>query len=128
LTYNGKKDLTLNIMKKYFEDVVEDSEEKNFFINFINDYKTINQFNINKPMTQKDLITFFKFYNFGQISDSFFTDLIDILKGEDNQEKKKISIGNQAMLKGLRPENKNKKDKRVLSNYVKKDMKMKIKK
>ena len=121
LTYNGKKDLTLNIMKKYFEDVVEDSEEKNFFINFINDYKTINQININKPMTQKDLTTFFKFYNFGQISDSFFTDLIDILKGEDNQEKKKISIGNQAMLKGLRPENKNKKDKRVLSNYVNKE-------
>ena len=122
LTYNGKKNLTLNIMKKYFEDIIEDSEEKNFFLNFIDAYKSINKININKPMNQKDLITFFKFYNFGQISDSFFTDLIDILKDDDGKEKKKLSIDNQAMLKGLKNQGKNsEQDKRVLSNYVNKE-------
>ena len=122
LTYNGKKNLTLNIMKKYFEDIIEDSEEKNFFLNFIDAYKSINKININKPMNQKDLITFFKFYNFGQISDSFFTDLIDILKDDDGKEKKKLSIDNQTMLKGLKNQGKSsEQDKRVPSNYVNKE-------
>ena len=122
LTYNGKKNLTLNIMKKYFEDIIEDSEEKNFFLNFIDAYKSINKININKPMNQKDLITFLKFYNFGQISDSFFTDLIDILRDDDGKEKKKLSIDNQAILKGVKNQGKNREqDKRVLSNYVNKE-------
>ena len=70
-------------MKKYFEDIIKDSEEKKFFLHFIDAYKSINNININKTMNQKHLLTFLKFYNFGQISDSFFTVLIDILKDDD---------------------------------------------
>ena len=119
LTYNGKKDLTLNTMKKYFEEIIEDSEGKNFFLNFIDKYKSINKININRPMNLKDLITFFKFYNFGQISDSFYNNLIEILKGDYFKEKKKLSIDNPVMLKGINNQDKKReKDKRVLSNYV----------
>ena len=120
LTNNGEKDLTLNIMKNYFRDILEDSEDKDFLLNFIDQYKTINKINVNRPMTEKDLIIFLKFYNFGQNSNSFFYDMINILKDEDKSERKRLNFENKVILKGFKQENKNQKekDKKIINNYV----------
>ena len=120
LTANGKKDITFNSMKKLFIDIIEDSEEKNFFLNFIDEYKTINKIFLNRPMNQKDLITLLKFYNFGQTSDSFFIDMINILRDEDSNVKKKFNIDNKVMLKGYKQEKKREKYKKPINNYINK--------
>jgi len=83
LTDGGKKDISLNKLKRYFNKVLMDSSEKDYFINFIDEYKKINEINVNKPMSQKDLVKFLKYYNFGQMSDLYLIDLINILRDSD---------------------------------------------
>ena len=101
LTNNGKKDLTFNIMKKYFNDVLQDSEEKKYFLKFIEEYRSTNKINSNKPLNQKDLINFLKYYNFGQNSDVYLTDLINIIRDDDIKDKKKLNIDDKNLIRGL---------------------------
>ena len=101
LTNNGKKDLTFNVMKKYFNDVLQDSEEKKYFLKFIEEYRSTNKINSNKPLNQKDLINFLKYYNFGQNSDVYLTDLINIIRDDDIKDKKKLNIDDKNLIRGL---------------------------
>ena len=79
LTGNGKKSTNLNILKNYFEEILEDNNEKKYFLEFINEYKIIDQNNVNQNMNLKDLVRFLKFYNFGRYSNEYLQELINIL-------------------------------------------------
>ena len=89
LTGNGKKSTNLNILKNYFEEILEDNNEKKYFLEFINEYKIIDQNNVNQNMNLKDLVRFLKFYNFGRYSNEYLQELINILTEEKNFNKKK---------------------------------------
>ena len=102
LTYNGKKELTLNTMKNYFDDILEDSLEKQFFLKLLDEFKFINKININKPMNQKDLIKFLKFYNFGENTSDYLIDLINVIKGDDIKDKQKLKFDNRLMNMGFK--------------------------
>ena len=119
LTNNGKKDLTFNIMKKYFNDVLQDSEEKKYFLKFIEEYKTTNKINSNKPLNQKDLINFLKYYNFGQNSDVYLTDLINIIRDDDIKDKKKLNIDDKNIIRSINQQQ-NKRQKKI-NNFLGKD-------
>ena len=88
LTGNGKKSTNLNILKNYFEEILEDNNEKKYFIEFISEYKIIDQNNVNQNMNLKDLVRFLKFYNFGRYSNEYLQELINILTEEKNINKK----------------------------------------
>ena len=83
LTGNGRKIASLNVLKNYFDKILMDSLDKKFFIEFIDEYKTINKINVSQTMNLKELIYFLKFYNFGQKSNNYLIELINILKDEE---------------------------------------------
>ena len=94
LTGNGKKKLNLNILKQYFEEILEDSPEKKYFIEFINEYKIIDKNSVNQNMNLKDLVKFLKFYNFGRYSNEYLENILNILLDENNKEKKNNKYSN----------------------------------
>ena len=94
LTGNGKKKLNLNILKQYFEEILEDSPEKKYFIEFINEYKIIDKNSVNQNMNLKDLVKFLKFYNFGRYSNEYLEIILNILLDENNKEKKNNKYSN----------------------------------
>ena len=94
LTGNGKKKLNLNILKQYFEEILEDSPEKKYFIEFINEYKIIDKNSVNQNMNLKDLVKFLKFYNFGRYSNEYLENILNILLDEKNKEKKNNKYSN----------------------------------
>ena len=83
LTGNGRRDASLNVLKNYFDQILADSLDKKFFIEFINEYKTINKVNISQTMNLKELVQFLKYYNFGRQSNKYLIDLINILKDQE---------------------------------------------
>ena len=118
LTNNGKKDITLNNLKKYFNNVLQDSSEKQYFINFIDEYKKINEINVNKPMNQKDLVKFLKYYNFGQMSDLYLIDLINILRDDDMNGKQELNNDNK-IFRGFKQQKQNERERKI-NNYISK--------
>ena len=80
LTGNGRTPHTLNSMKNYFDNVLEDSIEKRTFLKFIDEYKLISKANPSQKMSLTDVVIFLKYYSFGQKSYSYLEDLINILK------------------------------------------------
>ena len=87
LTGNGRKVASLNVLKNYFDQILLNTLEKKFFLEFINEYKTINKVNISQSMDLKDLVQFLKYYTFGQNDNNYLNDLLNILKSEDEKEK-----------------------------------------
>ena len=87
LTGNGKRNTDLNILKNFFEEILEDSNEKKYFIEFINEYKIIDKNNVNQNMNLKDLVKFLKFYNFGRYTNEYLQNLLNILIEEKQKEK-----------------------------------------
>ena len=87
LTGNGKKSMNLNSIKKLFERILEDNNEKKYFIEFINEYQYIDKNNINQNMNLKDLVRFFHYYNFGRLSNEYLEEILNILIAEDKKEK-----------------------------------------
>ena len=87
LTGNGKKNTNLNILKNYFQEILEDNNDKQYFIEFINEYKVIDK-NINQNLNLKELVRFLKFYNFGRYSNEYLQAIINILTEEKNNNKK----------------------------------------
>ena len=87
LTGNGKKSMNLNSIKKLFERILEDNNEKKYFIEFINEYQYIDKNNINQNMNLKDLVKFFQYYNFGRLSNEYLEEILNILIAEDKKEK-----------------------------------------
>ena len=82
LTNEGRKLISLNDMKNIFDKVVEDSSDKNFFLNFIDKYKIINKNRINQNLILSDLIRLLKFYGFGQNSYEFLENIKNVLTPE----------------------------------------------
>ena len=87
LTGNGKKNTNLNILKNYFQEILEDNNDKQYFIEFINEYKAIDK-NINQNLNLKELVRFLKFYNFGRYSNEYLQAIINILTEEKNNNEK----------------------------------------
>ena len=87
LTGNEKKNTNLNILKNYFQEILEDNNDKQYFIEFINEYKVIDK-NINQNLNLKELVRFLKFYNFGRYSNEYLQEIINILTEEKNNNKK----------------------------------------
>ena len=87
LTGNGKKGMNLNSIKKLFERILEDNNDKKYFIEFINEYQYIDKNNINQNMNLKDLVKFFQYYNFGRLSNEYLEEILNILIAEDKKEK-----------------------------------------
>ena len=87
LTGNGKKSMNLNGIKKLFERILEDNNDKKYFIEFINEYQYIDKNNINQNMNLKDLVKFFQYYNFGRLSNEYLEEILNILIAEDKKEK-----------------------------------------
>ena len=86
LTGNGKRNANLIILKNYFEQILEDTPDKKYFIEFIDEYKIIDKNNVNQNMNLKDLVKFLKFYNFGRFSNEYLQDLKSILIDENRKE------------------------------------------
>ena len=87
LSGNGKKNTNLSILKNMFEEILEDTNEKKYFIEFINEYKVIDKNNVNQNMNLKDLVKFLKFYNFGRYTNEYLQNLLNILIDEKEKEK-----------------------------------------
>ena len=81
-----KKNTNLNILKNYFQEILEDNNDKQYFIEFINEYKVIDK-NINQNLNLKELVRFLKFYNFGRYSNEYLQEIINILTEEKNNNK-----------------------------------------
>jgi hypothetical protein len=77
----------LNILKNLFENILEDTNEKKYFIEFINEYKIIDNNNINQNMNLKDLVKFLKFYNFGRFTNEYLQNILNILIDEKEKGK-----------------------------------------
>ena len=82
VTNEGRKLIGLNDIKNTLDKNVEDSDDKNYLMNFIDKYKIINKNRINQNLILNDLIKFLKYYGFGQDSYSFLENLINVLKPE----------------------------------------------
>ena len=87
LTGNGKKNANLNSIKKLFEQILEDNNDKQYFIEFINEYQYIDKNNINQSMNLKDLVKFLQYYNFGRLSNEYLEQILNILMAEEKKEK-----------------------------------------
>ena len=92
LTNGGKRQMTLNDMKNYFDKILEDSPDKRNLIIFIDKYKIINKNRINQYLTMPDMIKFLQFYGFGQKSYIFLDNLLSVLEPDYPKEKVNINL------------------------------------
>lgn len=104
LTHGGKNQLTLNDMKNYFDKILEDSPDKQHFLNFIDKYKIINKNRINQYLVLPDMIRFLQFYGFGDNSYNFLKNLVNILE-PDNSPQDNQNINNNYLIKNFEQKN-----------------------
>ena len=116
LTGNEKRNANLIILKNYFEQILEDTPDKKYFIEFIDEYKLIDKNNVNQNMNLKDLVKFLKFYNFGRFSNEYLQDLKSILIDENRKEtnSKKICKNKKLTQKQNDKDNQGK----IINNYL----------
>ena len=95
LTNGGRRQMNLNDLKNYFDKILEESPDKNNFLDFIDKYKIINKNSSNVNLILPDMITFLKFYGFGDKSYNFMENLLSILepdiKKKDDDKNYKIN-------------------------------------
>ena len=118
LTGNGRRNASLNVLKNYFQQILVDSLEKKFFIEFINEYKIINKINISQTMNLKELVYFLKFYNFGQKSNNYLTELINILKDEEQKNINKKDNKQSGFKKLINQQKQTEKEGTRINNYL----------
>ena len=121
LTGNGRRSASLNVLKNYFNQILMDSLEKKFFIEFINEYKTINKVNISQTMNLKELVNFLKFYNFGKKTNKYLIELINILKNEEQKNFLKANNYNNkqsGFKKLMKQQKQNEKEGVKINNYL----------
>ena len=121
LTGNGRRSASLNVLKNYFNQILMDSLEKKFFIEFINEYKTINKVNISQTMNLKELVNFLKFYNFGKKTNKYLIELINILKNEEQKNFLKANNYNNkqsGFKKLMKQQKQNEKEGAKINNYL----------
>ena len=94
LTNGGRRQMTLNDMKNYFDKILEDSPDKRNLLIIIDKYKIINKNIINQYLTMPDMIRFLQFYGFGQNSCDFLENLLSILEPDCPKEKQNYNLNN----------------------------------
>lgn len=92
LTNGGRKQMTLNDMKNYFDDILEDSPDKANLLNFIDKYKVINKNRADQNITLPDMIKFLRFYGFGQNSHAFLENLLNVIEPDIPKEKRYYNL------------------------------------
>ena len=86
LTNGGRRQMSLNDIKNYFDKILEDSPDKKNLLNFIDKYKIINKNRINQNLILPDLIKFLQFYGFGENSYNFLENMLHILEPDIPKE------------------------------------------
>ena len=84
--------MTLNDMKNYFDDILEDSPDKANLLNFIDKYKVINKNRADQNITLPDMIKFLRFYGFGQNSHAFLENLLNVIEPDIPKEKRYYNL------------------------------------
>ena len=114
LTNGGRRKMNLNDLKNYFDKILEDSLDKKNFLVFIDKYKIINKNRTNVNLILPDMITFLKFYGFGDKSYNFMENLLSILepdiKKKDDDKNYKINNCEQNLEKKNKIRYNNKKE------------------
>ena len=86
ITNGGRKQININDIKNYFDEILEDSSDKKNLLNFIDKYKIINKNRINQNFILQDMIRFLKFYGFGDESYNFLENLVNIVQPDAPKE------------------------------------------
>ena len=82
LTNGGRRQMNLNDLKNYFDKILEESPDKNNFLDFIDKYKIINKNSSNVNLILPDMIKFLQLHGFGDKSYNFMENLLNILEPE----------------------------------------------
>ena len=82
LTNGGRRQMNLNDLKNYFDKILEESPDKNNFLDFIDKYKIMNKNSSNVNLILPDMIKFLKINGFGDKSYNFMENLLNILEPE----------------------------------------------
>ena len=82
LTNGGRRQMNLNDLKNYFDKILEESPDKNNFLDFIDKYKIINKNSSNVNLILPDMIKFLQLHGFGDKSYNFMEILLNILEPE----------------------------------------------
>ena len=109
LTNNGKKCISINYIQKILKNILNSND----FLNFIEKYKLIYKNNSLEPISLKDFITLFKYFNFGEYKPDFLNGLNLALKQNINNEE--INTDKYSQLKQYFDKNKSntKKNKKI---------------
>ena len=110
LTNGGRKQMTLNDMKNYFNDILEESPDKANLLNFIDKYKIINKNRADQNITLPDMIKFLRFYGFGQNSYTFLENMLSVLEPDIPKEKRYYNVDNLKNKYESKKDNSNKKN------------------
>ena len=94
LTNGGRRQMTLNDMKNFFDKILEESPDKRNLLIIIDKYKIINKNRINQFLTMPDMIKFLQFYGFGQNSYNFLENLLSVLEPDYPREKQNYNLNN----------------------------------
>ena len=94
LTNGGRRQMTLNDMKNFFDKILEESPDKRNLLIIIDKYKIINKNRINQFLTMPDMIKFLQFYGFGQNSYNFLENLLGVLEPDYPGEKQNSNLNN----------------------------------
>ena len=115
LTNGGRKQMTLNDIKNYFDKILEDSPDKKNLLNFIDKYKVINKNRINQNLILPDMIKFLQFYGFGENSSNFLVNMLNILEPDMPKENNLFNNINN-FEENIEPKNKIKYNKKITEN------------
>ena len=94
LTNGGRRQMSLNDMKNYFDRILEDSPDKKNLLNFIDKYKIINKTSINQSLILPDMVRFLQSYGFGDNSPNFLENLVNILEPDVPRDKQTYDLNN----------------------------------
>ena len=115
LTNGGRRQMSLNDIKNYFDKILEDSPDKKNLLNFIDKYKLINKNRTNQNLILPDMIKFLQFYGFGEDSYNFLENMLNIL--EPDMPKETNNYNNDKNLEqNIKPKNKKKYNRSIANN------------
>ena len=115
LTNGGRRQMSLNDIKNYFDKILEDSPDKKNLLNFIDKYKLINKNRTNQNLILPDMIKFLQFYGFGEDSYNFLENMLNIL--EPDMPKETNNYNNDKNLEqNIKPKNKIKYNRSIANN------------
>ena len=115
LTNGGRRQMSLNDIKNYFDKIIEDSPDKKNLLNFIDKYKLINKNRTNQNLILPDMIKFLQFYGFGEDSYNFLENMLSILEPDMPKENNNYNNGKN-LEQNIKPKNKIKYNRSIANN------------